>query len=225
MSASPRDATAFEVRDALREPGCAVCRLTMRSVGRVLQSIAYEQVNDLSLRKELRIAGGFCNPHAHQWLRESRSALGTALIYRDVAIAALRAFDDGQKTGLLRGLLGAADRRSSGGACPACRLQLEAEARYIDALVAVVTADSEALKESHGVCRRHTWAAVRVGGPGADVILQQTRRAMDALVHDLDEVIRKEDYRFRHEQRTDSERSAPARAVAWSAGVEGLVDE
>jgi hypothetical protein len=95
----------------------------------------------------------------------------------------------------------------------------------VDALVAVVAADGEVLKESQGICRRHTWAAVRVGGPGADGILQQTRRAIDALVRDLDEVIRKEDYRFRDETRTDSERSAPARAIAWSAGVEGLVDE
>lgn len=225
MNGAPRDAAAFEVRESLREPGCAVCRLTIRSVGRVLQSIAYEQVNDLALRKELRIAGGFCNPHAHQWLRESRSALGTALIYRDVITAALRAFEDEQRPGLLRGLLGAADRRGSTGACPACRMQLEAEARYVEALVAIVAAESEALSASQGICRRHTWAAVRLGGPGADCILQQTRRAIDALVQDLDEVIRKEDYRFRHEARTDSERSAPARAIAWAAGAEGLVDE
>ena len=37
-------------------------------------------------------------------------------------------------------------------------------------------------------------------------------------------MIRKEDYRFRDEPRTEAERSAPARAVAWTAGAEGLVE-
>src|SRR5215472_10023514 len=89
--AAPRDATAFEVREALGEPGCAVCRLSLRSVSRLINSMAYEQVNDLDLRQQLRRAGGFCNPHAFQWLREARNVLGTALIYRDVLTAALEA--------------------------------------------------------------------------------------------------------------------------------------
>jgi hypothetical protein len=44
------------------------------------------------------------------------------------------------------------------------------------------------------------------------------------LLADLDEVVRKEDYRFRHEPRTEAERVAAARAVGWVAGSEGLVD-
>lgn len=225
MSGSPRDAAAFEVRDALRQGGCPVCRLTLRSVAKLLRSIAYEQVNDVDLRKELRIAGGFCNLHAHQWLREARSVLGTALIYRDVLTAAMQALDGGTRPGLLRGLLGGADRRASEGACPACRMQLEAEARYVEALVATVGAEASTLDESEGICRRHVWAAVRLGGPGAECILQHTRRSVEVLVRELEEVIRKEDYRFRDEPRTEGERSAPARAVAWAAGVEGLADE
>jgi hypothetical protein len=47
---------------------------------------------------------------------------------------------------------------------------------------------------------------------------------MHALVEELDEVVRKEDYRFRHEPRTESERTAPARAVAWAAGSDGMVE-
>src|SRR5215831_9739747 len=91
--AAPRDATAFEVREAVREPGCLVCRLTLRSVARLLRSVAYEQVNDVHLRAQLRRRGGFCPTHAHQWLREAHSVLGTALIYRDVLHAALGELD------------------------------------------------------------------------------------------------------------------------------------
>jgi hypothetical protein len=229
MSSSARDSTVFEVRDALREAGCPVCRLVQRSVARLMRSIAYEQVNDLALRKQLRTAGGFCNAHAHQWLREARSTLGTALIYRDVITAALRELQtglaqNGQRGGLLRGLLGIADRASVEAACPACQAQFEAEARYVQALVVVVTDESAALDGSAPPCRRHTAAAARLGGPAAEIILRHTRETMQALVEELDEVIRKEDYRFRHEPRTEAERSAPGRAVSWAAGSEGLVE-
>jgi hypothetical protein len=232
MSSSPRDTAAFELRDALREAGCPVCRLALRSAARLIQSIAYEQVNDIALRKQLRMAGGFCNAHAHQWLREARSVLGTALIYRDVVSAALRELhtspaQSGQRGGgLLRGLLGVADRASREATCPACQTQFEAEARYVDGLVGLVAADAQALQNSQAVCCcRHTQTATRSGGPGGEIILRHSQARMQALVTELDEVIRKEDYRFRHEPRTHAERTAPARAVAWAAGSEGLVEQ
>src|SRR5579872_3554107 len=73
-----------------------------------------------------------------------------------------------------------------------------------------------------GLCRRHTLLAAQNGQPGSEYVMRQTRQTVEAIVRDLDEVIRKEDYRFRDEERTPEERSAPARAVAWAAGVEGL---
>ena len=68
-------------------------------------------------------------------------------------------------------------------------------------------------------------AALRVGAPGADVVAERTRRAVEELVGELDEVIRKEDYRFRHEARTEGERTAPSRAIAWAAGADGLTED
>ena len=85
----PRDTTVFEVQEALKEPGCAVCRLASRSVGRLIQTVAYDQVNDIALRGELRAAHGFCNQHAYRWLREARNVLGTAIIYRELIAAAV----------------------------------------------------------------------------------------------------------------------------------------
>jgi hypothetical protein len=225
VTPGPRDATAFEMREALQEPGCPVCTLTLRSVARLIQSIAYEQVNDIALRKELRRARGFCNRHAYQWLREARSVLGTALIYRDVLHAALRELTPASpRGGLLRSFLGPARRRHHR-QCPACQAQLDSEARYIAALLAVADADGAALRVSNGLCRRHALAVLSAGGDGADAVVEKTRRAVEALVAELDEVIRKEDYRFRDEPRTDAERTAPARAIAWAAGAEGLVEE
>src|ERR1700736_6328766 len=108
-SAAPRDSTAFEVREALRQVGCPVCRLALRSVGRWLASVAYDQVNDVDLRSELRAARGFCNVHAHRWLAEVHSVLGTAIVYEDLLKAGLRELDadNAQRGGLWRAIRGA----------------------------------------------------------------------------------------------------------------------
>lgn len=133
-SSAPRDSAAFEVREALGAPGCAICHLAVRSVGRLIQSVAYEQVNDPGLRRDLRAAHGFCNQHAYRWLREAHSVLGTALIYRDILEATLSEFRSGPPTnghrgGLIRNLLEVADAPDRQGLCPACRAQQEAETR------------------------------------------------------------------------------------------------
>ncbi len=230
--AAPRDATAFEVREAVREGGCLVCSLTLRSVARLLRSVAYEQVNDLSLRAQLRKRGGFCTAHAHQWLREAHSVLGTALIYKDVLQAALREMDspgaNGQRGRLLRGLLGAGSADADGPPCPACQTQTEAEARYLEALLALLAADAACVADfeaSNGLCRRHTLAALRSGRSGAEHLLLRARQIVSELIEQLDEVIRKEDYRFRHEPRSEAERTAPSRAIIWAAGMDGLTSD
>ena len=234
-SIGPRDSAAFEVLEALRQPGCAVCQLALRSVKKMIGSIAYEQVNDPPLRKELRRARGFCNRHAHQWLREARSVLGTALIYKDVLQTALRELEtgepasSGQRAGLLSGWLRAGDHHRRGARCPACRAQVEAEARYVDVLLELLgSLDASevrsAVEASDGLCLRHTLATVRAGGPRSGALVKVTRQRVAALIDELDEVIRKEDYRFREEPRTEAERTAPARAVGWAAAAEGIRD-
>ncbi len=222
--AAPRDSTSFEVREALQQGGCPVCRLALRSVGRWLAAVAYEQVNDIKLRDRLRAARGFCNVHAHRWLREVGSVLGTAIVYQDLLTAALRELDGenvprGQRW---RAILGGQGADSEG--CPACVAQAEAEDRYLAALLVTVSAEPNVLAESEGLCIRHTRAAQRRGGPGAERVVKLTRSAVEQLLAELSEVIRKEDYRFRHEPRTDAERTATARAVARAAGADGLVD-
>jgi hypothetical protein len=227
-SAAPRDATAFEVRDGLRESGCVVCRLTLRSVARLLRSVAYEQVNDIDLRAQLRKRHGFCTPHAHQWLREAHNVLGTALIYKDVLQAALGDLDSpsSQRVGRFRGLLGSSATDGSDAApCPACQTQVEAETRYLAALQSLLATDPAGVAlfdASDGLCRRHTLSAIRSGRPGAEALVARSREIVAELIEQLDEVIRKEDYRFRHEPRSEAERTAPGRAIAWAAGLDGL---
>jgi hypothetical protein len=227
-SQAPRDSAAFEVREALSQPGCPVCVLALRAVSRFIGAVSYEQVNDAGVRAELRAARGFCNPHAYRWLREARNVLGTAIIYRDVLQASLRDLTQPQASGRSEGgFLSALLRPHAGsvsGRCPACRAQHQAERRYLNALLQSL-ADPDVVAEfdgCEGLCRLHTLAAVRLGGPGVAQVVARARQSVEELIGQLSEVIRKEDYRFRHEARSDAEASAPRRAMAWAAGAEGL---
>src|ERR1700680_2907517 len=154
-SAGPRDSTAFEVREALTQAGCPVCRLAVRSVGKWLATVAYEGVNDIELRNELRAARGFCNVHAHRWLNEVHSVLGTAIVYEDLLKASLRELDAAEKAqrgGLWRAIMGGPG--ADVGDCPACRAQTEAEERFLAGLLATAAAEPTVLDGSNGVCVR-----------------------------------------------------------------------
>jgi len=220
-----------ELREALRHHGCAICHLADRATVRYMRAVAYEQVNDPALRAKLRSSGGFCTTHAHRWLREAKSVLGTALIYRDAITAALRELDSLPQTqasnaGGLRKLLGRAPpAREPRTMCAACRIQHDAQERYVDALLAGLTDTrvAQALASSDGLCLPHTRRALERGGQRAEPISARAREVGQRFVDHLSEVIRKEDYRFQQEPRSEAERTAPRRAVAWTAGMDGLV--
>ncbi|MBV9355590.1 MAG: hypothetical protein JO023_08685 [Chloroflexi bacterium] len=228
----PRDSTAFEVRDAFGEGGCPVCRLAVAAVDHHIATIAYEGVNDIAFRDRLRAAGGFCPSHAYRWLHDSHNVLGTALIYRDLLSAAHRELQDAQPSGNLfarwrRSAARRDDAPDAGAtlACPVCKTQREAEARYLDALYAVLSEPegSEAFLRSDGLCVPHARVALARGGQAGGRVQAHLLDVLTRLLAVLDEVIRKEDYRFRHEPRTEEERTAPATAVAMAVGDDSLV--
>ena len=129
-----------------------------------------------------------------------------------------------RRPGLLGGLFTSTPERPvAPRECVLCDAQAAAEARYVEALLVAVGAEPSLMESSDGLCRVHTLSALRqASGPAACALASRARAAVEALVAELDEVIRKEDYRFRHEARSEAERTAPARAIAWSIGTEGL---
>lgn len=88
---SGKNQTYYELMERFEEAGrrvdrqvCPICQLTKEGVMRYLGSLSYENVNDPQERAGLRAAGGFCNRHGWQWY-SLKDALGTAIIYEDVA--------------------------------------------------------------------------------------------------------------------------------------------
>jgi hypothetical protein len=141
-------------------------------------------------------------------LRDVRSALGTAIIHRDILGAALGALEGmGAPSGGLLGRLmgqprGGADPLAPQAGCPACARRREAEAIYLGTLAARI-ADEELRQHfdaSAGLCLPHLRAALRRCDPPAFAQLKTAQLAVwGRLAGELDEFIRKNDHQFAHE--------------------------
>ncbi|MCX7855742.1 MAG: DUF6062 family protein, partial [Anaerolineae bacterium] len=128
-----------DLREALSQPGCPVCRLVERDTGRYLDNLLWENVNDPGLRQEIRRALGFCREHTRVLVSRPGVSLGLALIARDVwgeiqratetarpsAPRARRARAASPATGLLT-------RLTPQGECPACAYARAMEGLYLD---------------------------------------------------------------------------------------------
>lgn len=223
--------------ETFNEPGCPVCSLAQRAVSRYVSSTNYDSVGDPEIRQQFETSRAFCNLHAHQWLKEA-FVLGTAQIYRDVLLVTYaelrrRTFhpaSPGQRIGSFFGRKRVEpDASDSFGEptepCPACAILVETETRLVTTLLKGL-GDAEfrdAYAASDGLCVPH----LRSGLANAahqdvfEALKTQAIHTQESLLAQLDETIRKHDYRFRHESAGDEAGSA-ARAVAHIAGARGI---
>jgi hypothetical protein len=226
-----RHSVFFELMDALGQPGCALCRLATESVLQYFGSLGYEQVTDVELRDELRAGGGFCARHAWLFHEASGNRLGVAIIYRDLLHHALVGLKAGRQVGgglgrRLAGLLAGGRAAEPAGRqrahrCSACRFEAEAEERFRSTLLEhLAEADvRRRYAESAGLCLPHLARGLESGGRAEDLawLRQDAAERLGAIVAELDEYIRKHDYRFRKEG-WGEERDAPRRAVERAVG-------
>lgn len=235
-----RTQTYYDLRDACTEPGCPVCRLTLRAVSRFIASVDYEYVNEPDVRARVERALGFCNVHAQQWLREGH-VLAVALVYEGVLNRLQQGVERTRPSGQggrLTGVGARIGRRTRGvapdslrpdGDCPVCREREETEAQLIrvlgDALVEVEDDFRAAFRRSDGLCLPHLRLALATLGSAetGEALRETALTHQDRLRRHLREIVRKHDYRFRDEP-SGEERGAATRAVAHVAGMPGIVD-
>jgi len=210
MANQPSKHTSYhELREALSEPGCALCRLRECAVARYLQGLLYESVNDPGVRERLRSSQGFCPRHTWQVRRLGRP-LAVSILWRD--LLSQEALLAGEPTGR---------RRGGGGkrVCPACAIAADAERRYRDVLVGHLGAGNlgEEYAACAGLCLPHVRLAAQSREQGREYLLTVEREKLAVLREELSEIIRKHDYRFAGEPRGE-EKDAWIRATRKLAG-------
>lgn len=226
-----RDVLQDDLKEALAREGCAVCRISYRAVARFLELMLYDQVNEQNVRKAVRDGLGYCNRHAWQ-MREMRgSALGLTLLYRDALlqmeeqVSAAPRTDarmrlDKLRSQIARALLPRAE-------CFGCQQQREIEGRYLSSFLNLL-GDSKFVEKfaaSDGLCRLHLPRAAEAAPNAAALkILWDTQHAIhQRLLAELNEFIRKNDYRFAAEG-FGREGDAWIRALALMSSPQGTQD-
>ena len=212
--------------EVLDDDGCPFCALVLSALERYFSTVIYEQVNDIGMRAALRASQGYCAAHG-EMLRTARSALGSAIIHRDVLNTLTRALEGeslptSTTPNWLRGLVDTGRRPQEpvlGGAepCPACLRIYEREQNYIDTLL--LNWDDELLqtrfRNSAGLCLSHLRLTLERTKDAAqfDAIKTAHLAIWRDLIGELDEFIRKQDYRFADE-------TIGAEGTSWSRAID-----
>jgi hypothetical protein len=180
---------------------CALCLLAVRSVERSLRSYFAEFVNDPQLRLRFRKSRGFCALHT-PLLARCGDALGVAILYSDLADETRRSWSASggeRRPGALARLLSRPGRAP----CPGCETESEADARYSSALADGLRSAPDLwreIEESAGLCAKHTESVAAAASPSdAARLLAIEGARLDLLFAELEEFVRKNDYRFRGE--------------------------
>ncbi len=221
-----------ELKDALTSPGCALCRIGEGSALRYLRSVLHESVNDLAFRTRFHAAWGFCRRHAWYFLRlESatmRDGLSTAILAEGLieaaqeVLAAERVRAPRPQRRDKRRLRALWDRLQPKSPCPACAIQDEHERYALFVLLKTLAEPPwrERLASSDGLCLPHFRLALSDESAGAHLerLVADQRRRLSTLLDDLQEYIRKRDYRFASEP-PGPERDAFERGTAHVVGT------
>ena len=230
--------TVHRLLDACRERGCPVCRLEGQSVERYLDNQFYENVNSPKWRDHLRLSLGFCREHA-VLAEDKRSgdALGFSIIYRDLINSVLNGWIEDRKPARApRGwasVLGRVPEQVRARVekvlfattprkhCPACEHRDETTRHTLQVLVEELkTAEMVgALQTSEGLCLPHFRLALEHVRDQSvcDALLTIQREKLEGLRAELDEFIRKNDYRVIKEG-FGREGDAWLRAISMVAG-------
>jgi len=217
----------FELREAMTGWGCPLCRLEARAEKAYIDSLNYERVLDIPTRDALKAARGLCAQHTRAWQALQGSALGMAIVYRVAVLDLLRATEGLEEAprSLLRRASGPAQAVASldaSGLCPACALLADTARNFADLLLKdLKSADVQALlRDCGGLCLPHLRMTLARPGAGRTykTLIDVQRQAWTALMAELDEFIRKNDHRFRHEP-METEHDSWLRALDVMVGL------
>lgn len=189
-------ATRQDLETMLRDAGCALCRYRGQSLGRYLDALYAEGINDIDTLLEVKAAGGLCPEHTRAAVAR-REPLPTAALYAELLAGDRR---------LLAGLLQGRGRPRGAVRCPVCAHLLTALRRARFVLLRGLRDGSlaPAWTGSDGLCAPDFAACWSEGDRATRAVLAAGQeRALAALAERLQSLIESYDYRFQGERRPE----------------------
>ena len=206
----------YKLLDACGEEGCPVCRLERYYVERHLENQFYENVNSPNWRDKLRGSLGFCREHT--WMAVNQrlgDPLGFSIIYRDVLKSILDKLERGTSQQSSSHHRSARRHRGSEqartvmenltnaitpvGQCPVCVYRQETTRAILAELAKGLDETDlvKALQLSDGLCLPHLQQFLTEikDSTTSEKLFAIQRGKMEGLKAELEEFIRKSDYR------------------------------
>ena len=227
-----------ELRETLSSSGCAICRMGEKSVARYLEGLVYQNANDYKVRAEVTRSRGFCNLHAWQLSESHGAALDVAILYGDILTDWQRALEacapqatSREWLSRLRAVLGLSNKQSDAHAlattlapqrpCLVCAARDAAEGAHLQELLGHLTDPDiqTGYITSGGLCLPHFRQALHHSGTATQTeqLVTLQKQAIAPLLAEVNEFIRKHDYRFEAEM-TASEGESWPKALALVSG-------
>ena len=218
----------LELRESMGTWGCPLCRLSAKAEQAYIKSLNYERVLDLKTRDGLKISRGLCEQHSREWEELQGSALGIAIVYRVTVLDLLRDTDHSKikAQGLFKRQSNSADlaeHLDAHGPCLACDIGEGTVNRFTGLLLQDLE-DPELQKlllASGGLCLPHFRSALthKMHAKKSATLISLHRQAWQKIMGELEEFIRKNDYRFQDEKMTAEEGTSWTRVLDVIVGM------
>lgn len=213
------------IKQGLARGVCPLCRVAYKVDGEWMWAFFDDYSGDEETMTRLERARGFCPEHAGRLRRLEveglRSNLGISGVYLDVFHSLSHELAE----------LSTSDQLEPAGKCPACEFrdeELGRHARYLLEELETNESSRRRFADSDGLCLPHFELAWQTaGGPGQrELLLEVQRRAVNQVVRDLVENVRKQGHEYEGGPE-EREASSWERAIHLTAGWsrEALRDE
>ncbi len=235
-----RSRDAYSLRAAFGREGCPVCLVVLEYMQQSMDSWQYEGFSDVEHRHELIRSRGFCPLHTWQ-LAQLNTAFQLALVYSGVlpdVLARLkedaaRQNEQERPSRWSKWWKRWSRRPATTYAqpvfdhCPFCQTRASIEQRLISTLLEQLQSEEirTLMSQSTGLCLLHFTQAHHQAEERDPVqlrsLLECQQICLQRILEEIQELVRKHDYRFRDEAR-GNEMTSWRRAAEFCAGNPGV---
>lgn len=224
--------TSIQLEGALKKPGCPICRLSEEAVQKTADGFLYENTMNPDWRKPIMDAHGFCPTHTKLMVAVEMSSSGPVLginyIYEALARQVADELEE-QQSGWKKfsARLAKAGKPKEPAPCPLCDFQNQTESNLLDGLFEELNAERslfrDAYTHSDGLCYAHLMQGVisfaKTYPQAINFIVPLTQERLRTRSAEMKEYIRKHDWHYRDEIKTEAELSAWKRTLTFFTGL------
>ncbi len=220
--------TLVQIDEALKQTGCAICRLTASAVRKSAEGFLYENTLDPQVREPILKSRGFCAEHTRLLaaieLSTDGSALGLNYVYEQLSRIVAEELTQPamiKRPSLLR------KRTESFPPCPFCELADESARNYLNALFEELEKETSPTRatyaQSNGICYSHLRGGLEEFGGSfphaAAFLVEGTKDRLLTGSTRMKEYIRKHNWYYRDEKISPEEATAWRTALAFFTGL------